>query len=235
MAGPEEPGSPAVAAALLFFRDEAASATASRALYEALRTAKLLVPIIGAVGESEDELDVRMVAAHGERGGARLLAFTSERTFQLGGQVPPFALARATDLCSFALRHEAHELSIDSGGPVSAALEHWELGALAGGRSPRANRPPRPPLTMSAISRELPAAVESVLRAAFAGAPVLLLEERVDGRRHLVLGSVSEPAVPREELRRRLTPLVGDDRVSVLRLSPDEATDLERAGVRCLC
>lgn len=235
MAGSEEPGSPAVAAALLAFRDEAASATATAALYERLRTARLLVPIIGAAGESEDELDVRMVAAQDERGAARLLAFTSERTFQLGGQVPPFTLARATDLCSFALRHEVHEMSIDSGGPVSAALEHWELGALAGRRSPRADRPSRPPLTMSALSRELPAAVESVLRAAFAGAPVFLLEEHADGRRHLVLGSVAEPAVSREELRRRLTPVVGDDRISVLRLSPDEATDLERAGVRYLC
>lgn len=71
MAGPEEPGSPAVAAALLFFRDEAASATASRALYEALRTAKLVVPIVGAAGEAKNELDIGLVAADDARGDTR--------------------------------------------------------------------------------------------------------------------------------------------------------------------
>lgn len=235
MADALEPGSPEAAAALLAFRDEAASQKATAALYKALRTAKLLVPIIGGVRESApEELDVRLVATGDERGDARLLAFTSERTFRLGGQVPPFAAAPAAGLSGFALRHDVQRLSIDSGGPVSATLDRWELEALADGRIPGPGGQPHCPLTMSALSSELPGTVEAVLRSAFASAPVFLLEERTDGRRHLVLGSVAASAVPMEDLRGHLAPFVGDDRVSVLRLSPTEAAELERVGVRCL-
>ncbi len=197
-----------MASALLGDRDEAAPETASLTLYEALRTAKLLVPIVGSAAESEQGLDLRLVGVDDERGETRLLAFTSERTFGLGGQLPPFAAARATDLCAFALRHGADELSIDSGGPVSATLERWELEALADGRSPRSALTPRPPLTMSAIPRKPAAAVESVLRTAVAGAPVFALQERGDGRRHLVLACAGGPALSEEEMRRRLGPPV---------------------------
>lgn len=235
MADALEPGSPEAAAALLTFRDEAASQTATAALYKALRTAKLLVPIIGGVSESApEELDVRLVATGDERGDARLLAFTSERTFRLGGQVPPFAAAPAAGLCGFALRHDVQRLSIDSGGPVSATLDRWELEAFADGRIPGSGGQRHYPVSMSALSSELSATVETVLRAAFATVPVFLLEERTDGRRHLVFGSVAASGVSVEDLRRDLAPLIGDDRVSVLRLSPAEAAELERVGVRCL-
>jgi hypothetical protein len=56
-------------------------------------------------GEAEEGLDVSLVAAPDRSGRPRLLAFAGERSFALGGQLPPFAVASATGLFVFALRY----------------------------------------------------------------------------------------------------------------------------------
>ena len=232
MAEAEAPGSREVAVTLLDFRDRKDFAGASRRLHEALLGATLLVPLT-AFAESGEERALKLVAVPGPEEEPRLLAFTTESTFQFGGQAPPFALAFAPQLCDFAIRNGVSQVSIDSGGPVSATLERWELRALARGERPDANRSL---LSMSPVAREqAPPGLLGALADDFGRQPVFLMEERDGRRRHLILGCVSPPPASPEELRERLRPHIApNDRLSVLRLSPAEAEQLGDAGLRPL-
>lgn len=64
---------------------------------------------------------------------------------------------------------------------------------------------------------------------------VFLLEEGAVTPRRLLLGIVGPPPVVQAELVAQLRPcLPGGEGVSLLRLSPDEATELRRSGVEPL-
>ncbi len=230
MPEPDTPGSPEVASALL--RLSAGDfGEASRRLYEALLGASLLVGVTGPAPEADDDPPIKLVAAPDDTGEPRLLTFASPRSFELGGQAGPFAVAPATGLCGFALRNGLTRMSIDSGGPVSATLERWELEALSGGRIPRV---PRRRLTMSPVGADVVPGLAEVLEQVFPARSVLLLEERSD-EEHLLLGLVHPPPIALAELTARLEALrPGGRRVSLLRLTADEADELIRAGVEPL-
>lgn len=224
------PGSPAVAAALLGF-GHSPFAEASRRLHLALLQAKLIVPIAADdVAREVPELSLIAHRGPGEEA-TRLLGFTSEETLHLGGQPSPFAVAPVRDLCRFALANDVDEVSIDSGGPVSATLERWEVEALAEGRSPSSPEAARAQTRLSEVTESLASDLAPAVGAAFPAEPVFVLEEHDGNRRHLVLACASGPSVSADEIRSRLRPHVGSARVSVLRLSEAEARSLERAGI----
>lgn len=232
MAEPIPPGSSEVASALLALSSEADIAEAMARLYQALLGAKLLVATTGGQTEGKESLDVGLVASPGPSGRPRLLVFTGERSFALGGQPPPFAVAPATDLFAFALRHDVDQASIDSGGLVSAALERWELEALAEGRPPKARRRR---LSMTPADPDSIRPLLGALREIFPPGSVFVLEESGAQPRRLLLGTVARPPVAPVELQARLAPcLPGGAGVSLLRLSPEDASELRRAGVRPL-
>lgn len=227
MADPETPGSPEVASALLSFSSGGDFPEATARLYRALLGAKLLV--VAARDEGEDALDVRLVATPDASGEARLLTFSGERSFALAGQAAPFAVAPAPGLFAFALRHGVDYVSIDSGGPVGAVLERWELEALAGGRLPN---PPRRRLSMLPADPSSIGPLADALREVFPARSVFVLEETGAQPRRLLLGMVAPPPVTPGELAARLGPsLPGGEGLSLLRLSTEEASTLQRAGV----
>lgn len=232
MAQPVPPGSPEVASALLAFSSGTDVAQAAARLYRALLGAKLLVATTGGGAEDEESLEVGLVASRGPAGRPRLLVYTGERSFALGSQPPPFAVARATGLFSFALRHGVDQMSIDSGGPVSAALERWELEALAERRIPQT---PRRRLSMVPADPESIRAVLGALTEVFPAGSVFVLEENGARPRRLLLGTVGPPPVGPAELEALLTPcLAGGEGVSLLRLSPGDESELRQAGIEPL-
>ncbi len=232
MAQPMTPGSSEVASALLSFSSGGPIGDAAQQLYRALLGAKLLVAATGGESEGEGGLEVRLVTAPDPSGRPRLLVFTSERSFALAGQLPPFAVATATGLFAFALRRGVDRASIDSGGPVSAALERWELEALAEGRLPKG---PRRRLSMVAADPDSIRALIGALRDSFPAESVFVLEESDLQPRRLLLGTVHPPPVDLEELVAQLGPcLPGGEGLSLLRLTPEEAMELRGAGIEPL-
>jgi len=220
-----------VASALLSFSTHDFG-EASRVLYAALLEAKLLVAAGGPPQSETDGMDVRLVAAPDETGDPRLLAFTSERSFGFGGQAAPFAVAPAPGLFGFALRNGVTRVSIDSGGPVSATLERWELEALAEGRIPTA---PRRKLSMRPVEPGSLPGLVGALGEMFSPRSVFLLEEDAGGARRLLLGMTAPPPIAVDELADRLGGVLpGGEGVSLLRLTEKEADELQRAGVRRL-
>jgi len=207
---------------------------ASRLLYVALLEAKLLVASAGGTGsEAGGGQDLRLIATPGEGDGPTLLAYTTERSFALGGQAEAFAVAPARGLFGFALRNGAERVSLDSGGPVAATLERWELEALAEGQVPRARRRA---LSMSPADPETVPGLVGVLAETFSAGSVFLLEEEEQGdARRLYLGLTLPPPIDIGELAGRLSAFVPrGDGVSLLRLTAEEAQELQAAGVPSL-
>lgn len=229
---PAAPGSPEVAAALVELASAGDFAAASRGLYEALLGAQLLVALRRGEQDGEAALDTGLAAAPDRSGRPRLLAFTGERSFSLGGQPPPFAVGSARGLFAFALRQGVDRVSIDSGGPVSAGLERSELEALADARMPEL---PNRKLAMRPVAPESVPGLVGSLGDVFAPGSVFLLEEGAGEASLLRVALVDPPPLPPAQIAARVRPhLAHGQALSLMRLSEAEAGELRHAGVRPL-
>jgi hypothetical protein len=208
-----------------------------RALYSALLTSELLVPIAHPLANQKPGLqtvvgmtNVDFVVLQDPHNQTAMLAFTDEPAIRLWKLESSYIATNAVDLFAMALEMDVASIIMNIAGPTTRGeLMRWEFQSLVNGVIPGEGRfagtqvitpPPDAEVKFSRLAHALPANLLAGIQQAFASRPEIaagyVMQAQIDeGEPHLVAGVQFGTALSDEAIREVMNDL-GDKISAVL-------------------